>query len=115
MGGGSGRDGGEARGGRGISARLPHPQQRCEVISLFFFSLPSITPEESQEMNFKATPWDAHPGLDWEWWGRSCPSPLPACSSGPEAWRGSAGQDTLRGCRADLQDLLGPAGAPTVY
>ena len=81
MGSGSGRDGGEAGGGSGISARLPHPQQRCAVMPVFFFSQPSMTPKDTQEMNFKATPWDAHPGPDRGWGVGSCPSPLPACSS----------------------------------
>ena len=30
-------------------------------MSVFFFSLPSITPKDTQEMNLKATLWDAHP------------------------------------------------------
>lgn len=48
--------------GGGFQQGPPHPQQRCAVISVFFLSLPSITPKDSQEMGFKATPWDAHPG-----------------------------------------------------
>ena len=67
MGGGSGRDGGEAGGGSGISARLPHPQQHCAVMSVFFFSLPSITPKDTQEMNFKGSSHTRHVGV----WGRA--------------------------------------------
>lgn len=114
MGGGSGRDGGELRSGRGFQQEPPTLSSADAVISVFFLSLPSITPKDSQEMNFKATPWDAHRSQDWEWWGEVLqpPSSLFLQDGGLE---GSAGQDTLRGCRGAPSGLVGTGGVPTVY
>lgn len=77
---------------------------------VFFLSLPSITPKDSQEMNFKATPWDSHPGPDWEWWGRSCPSPLPACSSRTGGLEGLSWSGHSQGVQGAPSGLVGTGG-----
>ena len=89
---------------------------RCYVCFLFlsaFYNPKRHSGNEPQSHTLGCLPLlCAHPGLGGGWGGGPAPAPFQPVPPGPAAWRGSAGQDTLRGCRGQLQDFWGPRGCP---